>query len=111
MLETARAILAGERLRNDVLLVFTDGEEPAPRFGSSAFVADHPWTGEIGFAVNLEAIGTGGPSTVTAMNGAGEWLIDRYAEAVPYPVAFSFLTANSGDIVLNAAMPERNWVL
>lgn len=95
MLETARAVLAGEQLRNDVLLVFTDGEEPAPRFGSSAFVADHPWIDEIGFAINLEAIGTGGPSTLTAMNGAGEWVIDRYAEAVPYPAAYSFLTTTS----------------
>lgn len=95
MLETARAILAAARLRNDVILVFTDGEEPAPRFGSSAFIAEHPWAGDIGFVINLEAVGAGGPSTLIAMNGPGAWVIARYAEAVPYPVAFSFLTTTA----------------
>ena len=92
MLETARAILAGPRLRNDVILLFTDGEEPAPRFGSSAFVAEHPWAGDIGFVINLEAIGSGGASLLIEMNGSGGWVIDQYAKAIPYPVAFSFLT-------------------
>lgn len=95
MLETARAILAGPPLRNDVILVFTDGEEPAPRFGSSAFAAEHPWFDDIGFVINLEAIGSGGPSIVVEMNGSGGWMIDQYAQAVPYPVAFSFVTATT----------------
>jgi len=95
MLETARAILVGPQLRNDVILVFTDGEEPAPRFGSSAFVAEHPWADDIGYVINLEAIGSGGPSIVVEMNGPGGWMIDQYAEAVPYPVAFSVVTATT----------------
>jgi len=95
MLETARAILAGPSLRNDVILVFTDGEEPAPRFGSAAFAATHRWFSDIGFVINLEAIGSGGPSTVVEMNGPGRWMIDQYAEAVPYPVAFSVVTATT----------------
>ena len=33
ILETARVLLSGPPLRNDVILLFTDGEEPAPRFG------------------------------------------------------------------------------
>ncbi|MFC2108763.1 M28 family peptidase [Candidatus Bipolaricaulota bacterium] len=95
MLETARAILTGDGLRNDVILLFTDGEEPAPRFGSSAFVALHPWFNDIGFVVNLEALGSGGPSVVIEMNGSSEWMIDQYAQAVPYPAVFSFVTATS----------------
>ncbi len=95
MLETARAILAGPQLRNDVILLFTDGEEPAPRFGSAAFVAQHPWVDDIGFVINLEAIGSGGPSIVVEMNGPGGWLIDQYAKAVPYPVVFSVVTATT----------------
>ena len=93
MLETARAILAGLPLRNDVILLFTDGEEPAPRFGSTAFVDNHPWFSDIGFVINLEAIGSGGPSIVTGMNGPGGWMIDQYAQAVPYPAASSVVTA------------------
>jgi len=92
MLEAARAILAGQRLHNDVILVFTDGEEPAPRFGSSAFIAEHPLASDIGFVINLEAVGSGGQSTMTEMSGPGRWIIDRYIEAVHYPAAFSFLT-------------------
>jgi len=44
MLETIRALRAGEPLQNDVILVFTDGEEPGQfRFGARAFVDQHPW--------------------------------------------------------------------
>ncbi|MFC2079398.1 M28 family peptidase [Candidatus Bipolaricaulota bacterium] len=93
LLESARAILAGDPLRNDLILIFTDGEEPAPRFGSSAFVNSHPWFADIGFVINLEAIGSGGSSIVVGMNGPTGWMIDQYARAVPYPTAFSFVTA------------------
>ncbi|MBU1049283.1 M28 family peptidase [Candidatus Bipolaricaulota bacterium] len=93
LLEAARAILAGPPLRNDVILLFTDGEEPVPRFGSSAFAGSHPWFSDIGFVINLEAIGSSGPSIVIDMNGPGRWLIDQYARGTPYPVAFSFVTA------------------
>lgn len=92
MLETARALTAGPRLRNDVILLFTDGEEPAPRYGSVAFVEDHPWFNDVGFILNLEAAGGSGPSMVIETSGPGAWIADAYAEAVPHPVAFSYLT-------------------
>ena len=95
MLETARALLAGLRLRNDVILLFTDGEEPAPRFGSSVFVAEHPWARDIGFLINLEALGAGGPSLLAEASAPQGWIIDQYAAAVPYPAAFSFVTATA----------------
>jgi hypothetical protein len=92
MLESARAILAGEPLRNDVMLLFTDGEEPAPRYGSKGFIDDHPWASEIDVIVNLEALGGAGPSMLTATGGPEDWLVDAYA-ASPHPVAFSYLTS------------------
>lgn len=92
MLESARAILAGEPPRNDVMLLFTDGEEPAPRYGSNGFLDDHPWASEIDVIVNLEALGGAGPSMVTATGGPEGWLVDAYA-ASPHPVAFSYLTS------------------
>lgn len=95
MLEVARVILAGQPLRNDIVLVFIDGEEPAPRYGSSAFIAEHATAGDIGFVINLEAVGSGGQSTITEMNGSSEWIIDQYIKAVPYPAAFSFLTTTA----------------
>ncbi len=93
LLESARVILAGEQLRNDVILLFTDGEEPAPRYGSTAFVEGHPWASEIAAVVNLEAIGGSGPSMVVATNGPETWLIDAYAKGAPAPVAHSYLTS------------------
>lgn len=95
MLEVAQVILAGQPLRNDVLLVFIDSEEPAPRYGSTAFINDHAWAGDIGFVINLEAVGSGGQSTLIGMSGSGGWIIDQYLKAVPYPTAFSFLTTTA----------------
>jgi len=92
LLETARALLAGPPLSNDVILLFTDGEEPAPRFGSSAFVGEHRWASDIGLVVNLESAGGSGPSMLIDVAGPQAWLIDSFAQAVPYPVAFSFVT-------------------
>ena len=92
LLEAARAILVDDQLKNDVMLVFTDGEEPAPRFGSTAFVEDHPWAADIAFVINLEAIGGQGPSFLTGLAGSGQWVLDQYVQAVPYPVAYSYLT-------------------
>ncbi len=93
LLETARAIRAGPALRNDVILLFTDGEEPAPRFGSTAFVAEHPWAREVGAVVNLEALGGSGPSTIVEVSGREAWIISEYAAAVSNPAAYSYLTA------------------
>src|SRR5216684_6900645 len=42
ILETLRALRAGPPLRNDIILLITDGEE-AGLLGASAFVAEHPW--------------------------------------------------------------------
>jgi hypothetical protein len=92
VLETARSLLAAGGLRNDVILLFTDGEEPAPKYGSTAFVADHRWSDEIRFVINLEAIGTDGPSLLTEMNGPHRWILDRYVGSASHPAAFSFLT-------------------
>ena len=39
LLESGRAILAGPQLRNDVILLFTDSEEPNPRYGSGHSLA------------------------------------------------------------------------
>ncbi len=92
VLETARLLVAQDPPRNDVILLFTDGEEPAPKFGSTAFVAHHRWADDIRFVVNLESIGTSGPSMLSETNGPQSWVLDRYAVSTPQPVAFSFLT-------------------
>lgn len=92
LLEVARVLVAGPPTRNDVILLFTDGEEPAPRFGSSAFVDQHPWFGDVAYVVNLEAIGSAGPSLLIETSGSERLMIDLFAGAAPHPAAFSFIT-------------------
>lgn len=92
LLETGRALLAGSQLRNDVILLFTDGEEPAPRYGASAFVSDNPAMADVGFVVNLEAVGWTGPSLLLETGGAGSAIVANLAAATRYPAAYSFLS-------------------
>ena len=92
LLEVADALTAGDPLANDVVLLFTDGEEPAPRFGSRAFVDDHPWFDDVGFVVNLEASGTSGGSILAETSGPTGWLIEGLAGSTEHPLALSFFT-------------------
>jgi len=101
ILEAARAILAGSHLRNDVILLFTDGEEPAPRPGSRAFVRESPVFGDIAIVVNLETNGGSGPSTLVETSEPAAWLVENYAAGVSNPAAYSFITTTSaliGDV-------------
>lgn len=91
ILETARALLAGPQLRNDVILLFTDGEEPGQyRFGARAFVAHHEWATEIALVLNFEASGCQGPSILFETGPDNGRLIREFGLASPYPTAFSY---------------------
>ncbi|MBU1049410.1 M28 family peptidase [Candidatus Bipolaricaulota bacterium] len=93
LLDVARALVTGAPLRNDVILLFTDGEEPAPRYGSTAFVTEHPWAADIRFVINLEALGSTGTAMLVEMNGSTRWISTLHAQSVPHPAAYSFVTA------------------
>ncbi|MCP4540465.1 MAG: M20/M25/M40 family metallo-hydrolase [Chloroflexi bacterium] len=88
MLETVRALRAGSPLKNDLILLFTDGEEVG-LLGAFAFVDEHPWARDVGLVVNLEARGIGGPSMMFETSAENGWLIEEFAKAVPHPVANS----------------------
>jgi hypothetical protein len=79
MLETARALRAGPPLSNDVLFVFTDGEETG-LLGAKAF-AQHPWAGEVGVLLGLEARGTSGGALMFETSSSNGWLIAELARA------------------------------
>ncbi|MCH0570791.1 M20/M25/M40 family metallo-hydrolase [Streptomyces sp. MUM 136J] len=75
VLEIARALKAGPRLRNDVELLLTDGEEPG-LLGAQAFVdAEHGTEGAAApdrtVVINLEARGVSGPAVMFQMAGTG----------------------------------------
>jgi len=88
ILEIARALTSGPRLRNDVVLVLTDGEE-ACLCGAKAFVDQHPLAKGGGVVLNLEARGSSGPAIMFETAADNRALVDVYAHA-PRPVGTSF---------------------
>src|SRR6185369_10382986 len=90
ILETLRALQAGPRLRNDVIALFTDGEE-AGLIGSNAFVHS-PVIKEIGVVLNFEARGTRGPLLMFETSHNNAWLIKEYARSSQAPFANSFMS-------------------
>jgi hypothetical protein len=79
MLETARALKAGPPLKNDILFVFTDGEE-AGEVGAAAFMRT-PMADQVGVLLNLETRGTSGPSLMFETSPGNGWLIAEAAKA------------------------------
>lgn len=90
ILETVRALKAGAPLKNDVVLLFTDGEEPG-LLGAKAFVEEHRWARDVGLVLNFEARGTSGPVMMFETSRGNQNLIDGLAHAAPYPVANSLM--------------------
>jgi hypothetical protein len=102
LLEVARILGAEPPPPNDVIILFTDGEEPTPRFGAWGFAEYHPWFHDVALAVNFEGISVSGPSTLVEISGQTGVLISRLAYAVPDPVAYSFLT-QTADLIGGSA--------
>ncbi len=93
ILESLRAYKAsGEIPKNDVIVLFTDGEEIGLD-GADLFVNQHPWAKEVRLALNFEARGSGGPSNMILESNQGNHnLIQEFIEANPkFPVASSLM--------------------
>lgn len=88
VLETLRALKAGQALDRDLIVLFDDGEEDG-LLGSSIFVNEHPWAKEVGVVINLDARGISGPSIMFETSDENGWLIREYAKAIPHPLATS----------------------
>lgn len=88
MLETLRALKAGPPLKNDVIFLFTDGEEDG-MLGARAFASENPWIKDVGVALNFDARGNSGPVIMFETSQNNGWLIDQFAHGSQYPVAHS----------------------
>src|SRR5215213_10044670 len=88
LLETLRALKAGSPLKNDVIFLFTDGEESG-LLGAYAFMEEHPWSADVGVVFNFEARGSRGPSIMFETSEQNGWLIREFAKAAPHPVSHS----------------------
>ena len=86
VLETARALTAGPRPRNDVVFLLTDAEE-ACLCGASAYAERERAAG--GVVLNLEARGSSGPAVMFETSARNAALVGAYAR-VPHPVGTSF---------------------
>ena len=106
LLETLRALRSGPRepgvpaqpgvpllpsgppLRNDVIFLFTDGEERG-MLGADLFMREHPWRHDPGVVLNFEARGTGGSSFMFETSPGNAWMIRHLQAAVPRAEATS----------------------
>lgn len=92
LLETLRAVRAGDPLKNDLIFLFTDGEEQG-LLGARSFVSSHPWAKDAQVVFNFDARGASGPSLMFQTSSENGWLIEQFAIAAPHPAASS-LTAD-----------------
>ena len=88
LLESLRALKAGPALKNDVIFLFTDGEEPG-LLGAEAFSDEHPYARDVGVVLNFETRGSSGPAIMFETSRENDWLLDQFAGAAPYPRANS----------------------
>ncbi len=88
MLEILRALKQSALLKNNVVFLFTDGEE-AGLLGAEAFVREHPLAQNIGLVLNMEARGNKGPSIMFETSPQNGRLISEFAGSAPHPVATS----------------------
>ena len=92
ILETVRALKTGAPLKNDLIVLVTDGEE-AGLLGAEAFVASHRWLKDIGLVMNFEARGNSGPSLLFETSANNAFLINAVANAAPSPIGSSLFYA------------------
>ncbi|NOU18381.1 MAG: M20/M25/M40 family metallo-hydrolase [Bacteroidales bacterium] len=88
MLESARALKQVGTFKNDIVFLFTDGEE-ADLFGARAFINENLLKDSIGILLNIEARGSKGPSITYEVSPHNGWIMREYAKSVPYPIAHS----------------------
>jgi hypothetical protein len=92
MLETVRALRAGSPLRNDLVLLITDGEEDG-LLGANAFVREHPLARRGGVVLNWEARGVDGPSLMFETSKDNARLVETFGNAVAHPRGDSSMVA------------------
>jgi hypothetical protein len=92
ILETIRALRAGPSLKNDLIVLFTDGEEEG-LLGADAFAFSHPWMKDVGLIMNFEARGNRGPSILFETSANNGPLIRTVAEFASHPNGSSFFYA------------------
>jgi Peptidase family M28 len=92
MLETIRALKASTHLKNDIIFLFSDGEEVG-LLGAKAFVDEHPWAKDVGVTFNFEARGNSGSTVMFETSDNNGQLIKEFASAAVHPVTSSLFNS------------------
>lgn len=82
ILETVRALKAGPPLKNDVIVLLTDGEELG-LLGATAAVTHDAWLQQVGLMLNFEGRGDQGPSFLFESSNGNSRLIQEFARSAP----------------------------
>ncbi len=122
LLETLRAVKAGPPPKNDLIFLFTDGEEGriaghAGLRGAYGFTMHHPWAKEVKVAVNFDCRGNQGPSYMYECSAPNRWLVRQLNLAGTRPVATSVMfeiyrrmpLASDLTAFLDAGIPGMNF--
>ena len=88
MLETARILKFSKPLKNDILFLFTDGEEDG-LLGAHGFVQNSPMLKEVGIILNFEGRGNSGIPNMFETNPGNGWVISMYSRSAAHPHANS----------------------
>lgn len=90
ILETVRVLTETGPLKNDIIILLSDGEEIG-LLGAQAFVQEHPWAQEVDLVLNFEARGSSGPSVMFEMSEQNERLAAEFAKGTSYPISHSII--------------------
>ncbi len=88
ILEAARVLSSGEKLKHDIIFLFTDAEELG-LYGAEAFIKEHPWANSVGLTLNFDSQGNAGPVYLFETSSGNRWLIKEMAKALPNAIGFS----------------------
>lgn len=88
ILEILRALQQHPQLKNDLIILLTDGEEMG-LLGATAFAEESPLMPEAGFVINLEGRGNSGPSIMFETGENNGWVIRQFAESVDAKIGSS----------------------
>jgi hypothetical protein len=80
LLETARALRAGPPPKNDIIFLFTDGEEQG-LLGSQSFLEREPWAYAAGVVLNFDSAGSSSPALMYETSPQNGRLIQAYLAA------------------------------
>jgi len=90
VLESLRALRAGAQLRNDLIVLFSDGEEVG-LLGAELFARRHPWVPDVGMVLNFDFRGSSGPMWMFETSGGNSRMVAALASGASDPMGSSAL--------------------